>query len=66
MAATYTFEVVSSLDGYGAHSGNWGGLWGRQGPELLDHRLDLYDQEARTRQPDPAPPAPSRLSAWVD
>ena len=25
MTAIYTFDVFSSLDGYGAHSGNWGG-----------------------------------------
>jgi dihydrofolate reductase len=47
MAATYTFDVFSSLDGYGAASGNWGGYWGKQGPELLDHRLALYDAEQR-------------------
>jgi dihydrofolate reductase len=47
MTATYTFDVFSSLDGFGAHSGNWGGYWGKQGPELLDHRLALYDQEQR-------------------
>ena len=47
MTATYTFDVFTSLDGFGAHSGNWGGYWGKQGPELLDHRLALYDQEQR-------------------
>ena len=47
MTATYTFDVFTSLDGYGAASGNWGGYWGKQGPELLDHRLALYDQEQR-------------------
>jgi dihydrofolate reductase len=47
MAATYTFDVFSSLDGYGAHSGDWGGYWGKQGPELLDHRRALYDHELR-------------------
>jgi dihydrofolate reductase len=47
MTATYTFDVFSSLDGYGSHSGNWGGYWGKQGPELLDHRLALYDEEPR-------------------
>ncbi len=47
MTATYTFDVFTSLDGYGANSGNWGGYWGKQGPELLDHRLALYDQEQR-------------------
>jgi len=47
MTATYTFDVFSSLDGYGSHSGNWGGYWGKQGPELLDHRLALYSEEQR-------------------
>jgi dihydrofolate reductase len=47
MAATYTFDVFSSLDGFGAASGNWTGYWGRQGPELLDHRLALYGDEQR-------------------
>jgi dihydrofolate reductase len=47
MTATYTFDVFSSLDGYGSHSGNWGGYWGKQGPELLDHRLALYGAEQR-------------------
>ena len=43
MTATYTFDVFSSLDGYGGVSGgDWGGYWGKQGPELLDHRLGLY------------------------
>src|SRR6188472_1019511 len=42
MTATYTFDVFSSLDGYGAASANWTGYWGKQGPELLDHRLALY------------------------
>jgi dihydrofolate reductase len=47
MTATYTFDVFSSLDGYGAASGDWTGYWGKQGPELLDHRLALYDAEQR-------------------
>ena len=47
MAATYTFDVFSSLDGYGAASGNWAGYWGKQGPELLDHRLASYEREQR-------------------
>ena len=48
MTAIYTFDVVSTLDGYGQYSGgNWGGYWGKQGPELLDHRLALYDAEQR-------------------
>jgi dihydrofolate reductase len=47
MSATYTFDVFSSLDGYGSHKGDWGGYWGKQGPELLDHRLASYDVEQR-------------------
>ncbi|MGW7271495.1 dihydrofolate reductase family protein [Streptomyces sp. NPDC054864] len=47
MTVTYTFDVFSSLDGYGAASGDWTGYWGKQGPELLDHRLALYGQEQR-------------------
>jgi len=45
MAATYTFDVFSSLDGYGTATGNWTGYWGKQGPELLDRRLASYDEE---------------------
>ncbi|HZP29254.1 MAG TPA: dihydrofolate reductase family protein [Acidimicrobiia bacterium] len=47
MTATYTFDVFSSLDGFGAASGNWTGYWGKQGPELLGHRLALYREEQR-------------------
>ena len=49
MTATYTFDVFVSLDGYGSYGegGDWGGYWGKQGPELLDHRLALYGQEQR-------------------
>ncbi|KUM86250.1 MULTISPECIES: dihydrofolate reductase family protein [Streptomyces] len=47
MTATYTFDVFSSLDGYGAAGGDWTGYWGKQGPELLDHRLALYGVEQR-------------------
>ncbi|MHC3471826.1 dihydrofolate reductase family protein [Streptomyces sp. 7R007] len=47
MPATYTFDVFSSLDGYGAAGGDWTGYWGKQGPELLDHRLAQYGGEQR-------------------
>jgi dihydrofolate reductase len=47
MTTTYTFDVFCSLDGYGAASANWSGYWGKQGPELLEHRLGLYDEEQR-------------------
>ncbi|MEU6843826.1 dihydrofolate reductase family protein [Streptomyces sp. NPDC046716] len=47
MTTTYTFDVFSSLDGFGAAGGDWTGYWGKQGPELLDHRLALYDTDQR-------------------
>lgn len=48
MTATYTFDVFSSLDGFGGVSGgDWGGYWGKQGPELLDRRLALYGEDQR-------------------
>jgi dihydrofolate reductase len=47
MTATYTFDVFTSLDGFGAHTGDWGGYWGKQGPELLAHRLALFGEEQR-------------------
>ncbi len=48
MTATYTFDVFSSLDGFGSYDGgDWGGYWGKQGPEFLDRRLAVYEQEQR-------------------
>jgi dihydrofolate reductase len=47
MAVTYTFDVFVSLDGFGAAGGDWTGYWGKQGPELLEHRLGLYGTRQR-------------------
>ncbi|GAA5103364.1 dihydrofolate reductase family protein [Nocardia iowensis] len=47
MTVTYTFDVFTSLDGFGSASGNWRGYWGKQGPELLEHRLAVYGEEQR-------------------
>ncbi len=47
MTVTYTFDVFTSLDGFGAAGGDWTGYWGKQGPELLEHRLALYDEPQR-------------------
>jgi dihydrofolate reductase len=47
MTATYTFDIFSTLDGFGSHSGDWGGYWGKQGPELLDRRLAVYGEPQR-------------------
>jgi dihydrofolate reductase len=45
MTAVYTFDVFSSLDGFGSYGE--GGDWGKQGPEFLDHRLAVYSEEQR-------------------
>ena len=49
MTATYTFDVFTSLDGYGSYGpgGDWGGYWGKQGPELLERRLAVYSEDHR-------------------
>jgi dihydrofolate reductase len=49
MTATYTFDVFSTLDGYGSYNadGDWGGYWGKQGPEFLARRLAMYDTPQR-------------------
>ena len=47
MTATYTFDIFSTLDGFGSHHGDWGGYWGKQGPELLDRRLAVYGPDQR-------------------
>ncbi len=48
MTAIYTFDIFSSLDGFGSYDGgDWGGYWGKQGPEFLDRRLAAYNEEQR-------------------
>ena len=49
MTATYTFDVLCTLDGFGSYgeAGDWGGYWGKQGPEFLDRRLAQYSEEQR-------------------
>ena len=49
MTAIYTWDVFSTLDGYGSYAegGDWGGYWSKQGPELLEHRAALFDTEQR-------------------
>jgi dihydrofolate reductase len=42
MTATYTFDVFSTLDGFANHNGDWGGYWGKQGPEFVAHREATY------------------------
>lgn len=49
MTATYTYDVFASLDGFGSFRppGDWGGYWGKQGPELLERRRAQYDEPVR-------------------
>ena len=48
MTVTYTFDVFSTLDGFGSPGGgDWGGYWGKQGPEFLEHRLAQYGEKQR-------------------
>src|SRR6478752_5863032 len=49
MTATYTFDIFTSLDGNASYGppGDWGGYWGKQGPEFLDHRLAAYHGDQR-------------------
>ena len=49
MTTTYTFDIFSSLDSFGSFNknGDWGGYWGKQGPELLAHRLAVYSEPQR-------------------
>ena len=49
MTATYTFDILCTLDGFGSYgqAGDWGGYWGKQGPEFLERRLAQYSAEQR-------------------
>lgn len=49
MTAVYTWDVFSTLDGYGSFvdGADWGGYWSKQGPELLEHRAALFETEQR-------------------
>ncbi|UNX53486.1 dihydrofolate reductase family protein [Georgenia sp. TF02-10] len=49
MTTTYTFDVFCSLDGFGSYGpdGDWGGYWGKQGSEFLDHRAAQYGEDLR-------------------
>ena len=43
MTATYTFDVFCTLDGFGSYtsSGDWGGYWSKEGPELVARRSEV-------------------------
>jgi dihydrofolate reductase len=49
VTALYTFDVFSTLDGYGSYGpdGDWGGYWSKEGPEFLERRLALYRESQR-------------------
>ncbi|QIG40997.1 dihydrofolate reductase family protein [Microbacterium sp. 4R-513] len=49
MTAEYTWDVFSTVDGYGSYTeqGDWGGYWSKQGPELLEHRAALFSTRQR-------------------
>lgn len=49
MTATYTFDIFGSLDGTASYTppGDWGGYWGKQGPEFLARRADAYAADLR-------------------
>lgn len=47
MTVPYTFDVYCTLDGFGSYGedGDWGGYWGKEGPEFLDHRVAVLREE---------------------
>lgn len=49
MSAVYTWDVFSTLDGYGSFEpgADWGGYWSKQGPELLEHRARQFAVDQR-------------------
>jgi dihydrofolate reductase len=49
MTAIYTFDVFTTVDGYGSYGpgGDWGGYWGKHGPEFLNRRLAVYSEDQR-------------------
>jgi dihydrofolate reductase len=49
MSALYTFDVYSTLDGFGSYGpdGDWGGYWSKQGPEFMARRVAVYGEVQR-------------------
>jgi dihydrofolate reductase len=48
MTAIYTFDVFCTLDGYASYEGgDWGGYWGKGGPDLDARRLAVYSEDQR-------------------
>jgi dihydrofolate reductase len=42
--ATYTFDVFTSLDGFGT-AVDWPGYWGKEGPELVESRTEAFGSD---------------------
>jgi dihydrofolate reductase len=49
MPATFTWDVYSTLDGFASFTsaGDWGGYWGKEGPEFLEHRANVLNSAQR-------------------
>ena len=49
MTVPFTFDVYSTLDGFGSYGpeGDWGGYWGKQGPEFMGRRVAVYREPQR-------------------
>ena len=49
MTAVYTWDIFCTLDGFGSYGpdGDWGGYWGKQGPEFLELRQAEMNDEQR-------------------
>lgn len=49
MTTQYTWDVFMTVDGFGSYGadGDWGGYWGKQGPQFLAHRAAQYAQDMR-------------------
>lgn len=44
MSTTLTVDFFCSLDGYGSAEG-WPGYWGKEGPEVVQDRVDTFAQD---------------------
>jgi hypothetical protein len=53
MTATYTFDIFSTLDGYGSYTANasWGGYWGSKGPSSSTAALHQRSDRGGTDLP---------------
>lgn len=49
MSAVYTWDVYATVDGFASYTeqGDWGGYWGKEGPEFLEHRSTVLEPEQR-------------------